>query len=116
MLDWDLDGSMPRNRPLRLMLHWRALAHPDAGRVLSLHIYDEQGQRWLDRTTLGYIPEQWQPGDTVYQLFELDWPRGIPAGRYQARLLMSLEDGAGAFPVVVAGELAGSFIDLGWFT
>jgi hypothetical protein len=107
---------MPRTKPLRLLLHWRALAHPDAGRVLSLHVYDAQGQRWMERTSLGYIPEQWQPGDTVHQLFELELPRGIPAGRYQARLLMSLEGGQGAFPVIADGELAGSYVDLGWFT
>jgi len=116
VLDWSLDRTMPRTKPLRLLLHWRALAHPDAGRVLSLHIYDEQGLRWMEKTSLGYIPEQWQPGDTVYQLYELELPRGIPAGRYQARLLMSREGGLGAFPVVVAGEMTGSYVDLGWFT
>jgi len=116
VLGWHIDGSSPRSKPLRVLLHWRALAHPDAGRVLSLHIYDEQGQRWIDKTSLGYIPDQWQPGDTVYQLYELDLPRGIPAGRYQARLLMSREGGEGAFPVIVDGRLAGAYVDLGWFT
>lgn len=116
VLDWSLSRTMPRTKPLRLLLHWRALAHPDAGRVLSLHVYDEQGWRWMEKTSLGYIPEQWQPGDTVYQLYELELPRGIPAGRYQARLLMSREGGLGALPVVMDGELAGSYMDLGWFT
>lgn len=116
VLDWELDSTAPRTKPARLLLHWRALAHPDSGRVLSVHIYDAQGLRWINETSLGYLPEQWQPGDTVYQLYELELPRGMPAGRYQVRLLMSHEGGEGALPVIVDGQLAGSYVDLGWFT
>ncbi|MEA3408133.1 MAG: glycosyltransferase family 39 protein [Chloroflexota bacterium] len=112
VLNWHLPSHRSRNKPLRLMLHWRALREVDAGRTLSVHLLDDQDVLWSQRTDLGFMPPQWRPGDTVYQQFEMPLPAGIPAGPYTVRLVYSREAGD-PFPVIREGSLAGDHLLLG---
>lgn len=89
VLGWDLPEQARRDKALRLVVHWRALREVGAARSLSVHLVDGHGVLWAQDTGLGYFPEQWRPGDAVYQLFELPIPPGLPAGPYEARLLLN---------------------------
>ncbi|MGM0401701.1 MAG: ArnT family glycosyltransferase [Chloroflexota bacterium] len=112
ILNWQLPSSRRRDEPLRLMLHWRALQEVDAGRTLSVHLRDDQDILWGQRTDLGFMPQQWRPGDTVYQQFEVPLPAGIPAGPYTARLVYGKE-GGDPLPLIREGNLAGDDLLLG---
>ncbi|MHB1317266.1 MAG: glycosyltransferase family 39 protein [Anaerolineae bacterium] len=112
ILDWSVPADAPRDAPLPVELIWRVREATTAGRVFSVHLVDRQGHLWSQHTDLGFMPEQWQPGDTVYQLFEVPVPQGIPAGTY--RVLFVLADAhAVPFPVSAQGESAGFELDLG---
>ncbi|MFP3896676.1 MAG: glycosyltransferase family 39 protein [Anaerolineales bacterium] len=112
ILDWQLPLHHRRDESLRLMVHWRVLQEVNAGRTLSVHLRDDQGILWSQRTDLGFMPPQWRPGDTVYQQFDMPLPAGIPAGPYTVRLIYSRERGD-PFPVVREGSLAGDDLLLG---
>lgn len=112
ILGWELSERQRRDRPLEAMVHWR-VRHPGDGQVLALHLVDENGVVWGQDRSMGYFRENWQSGDTVYQLFRVSLPAGIPAGRYEARLLFSPEEG-GLLPVVREGRLAGTHLSLGF--
>lgn len=114
VLDWRVPDRARRDKPLRLTVHWR-VRQPGQGRVLSVHLVDENGVRWSQSREMGYFPEHWQPGDTVYQTFQIELPVGIPAGRYEARLLLAREDDR-LLPVIQGGELAGVTLSLGYVT
>lgn len=115
VLGWAAAESVPRDEPLAVELAWRVRQTTVDGRLFSVHLLDESGRRWSEHTDLGFMPEQWQPGDTVYQLFELPLPEGIPAGTY--RLVFVVADSAAtAFPVSVQGKSAGFAVDLGTVT
>ncbi|MFH1086174.1 MAG: hypothetical protein V1772_10480, partial [Chloroflexota bacterium] len=92
-------------------LHWR-VRHPGQGEVLALHLVDENGVLWAQERGMGFFRENWQTGDTVTQRFRVSLPEGIPAGRYEARLLFSPEQG-GLLPLVREGRLAGTYLSLG---
>jgi len=112
ILDWTLPDSLRRDQTLRVLVHWRAI-HPVAqARRFALHLVDENGVLWSHDEEIGYLTEQWRPGDEVYQLFEASLPPGIPAGRYQARLLFSREEGD-LLPMARDGQMAGVFLALG---
>jgi hypothetical protein len=112
VLDWSLPDSAPRNAPIPVELTWRVRESTTAGRVFSVHLVDGQGRLWSQHTDLGFMPEQWQPGDTVYQRFEVPTPEGIPAGTYQ--ILFVLGDAqAVPFPVSAQDENAGFDLELG---
>jgi hypothetical protein len=114
VLDWQIPERARRDKPLRLTIHWR-VRQPGQGRVLAVHLVDENGVRWSQSREMGYFPEHWQPGDTIYQTFQIELPAGIPAGRYEARLLLAREDDR-LLPVVKEGELAGVTLSLGYVT
>jgi hypothetical protein len=112
VLDWSLPASAPRDAVLPVELTWRVRSGTTDGRVFSVHLVDGAGRLWSQHTDLGFMPEQWQPGDTVYQLFEIPLPFGIPAGSY--RVLFVLGDAeAVPFPVRIGAESAGFDLDLG---
>jgi 4-amino-4-deoxy-L-arabinose transferase-like glycosyltransferase len=112
VLDYTLPDSLRRDQPLRALVRWR-VAKPVAGeRTLVLHLVDENGTLWSQGEEMGHLPEQWRAGDAVYQLFEVPLPPGIPAGRYQARLVLARE-GGDPLPVIQEGRLAGIFLPLG---
>ena len=112
VLDCALPHSLRRDQPLRALVRWR-VAKPVAGeRTLVLHLVDENGVLWGQGGEMGHLPEQWRAGDVVYQLFEVPLSPGIPAGRYQARLILAGE-GGDPLPVVREGQLAGIFLSLG---
>ena len=112
VLDWTLPGSVRRDEALRVLVHWRVLGPVAEARTLTLHLVDENDVLWSQHGHMGYLSEQWRPGDRVYQLFEVQLPPGIPAGRYRARLLLSRE-GGDLLPVVQGGRMAGIFLSLG---
>lgn len=112
VLGWEAPASAPRDEPLRLTVQWRVEARTTQPRNLSVHLVDEQGHRWSQHTELGFMPEQWTPGDVVWQQFEIPLPPGIPAGRYSLRFLVDDERPA-PFPVLVDGQPSGFFVPLG---
>lgn len=112
VLGWELPERARRDKALRLVVHWRALREVGAARSLSLHLVDRQGVLWAQDTGLGYFSEQWRAGDAVYQLFELPIPSGLPAGPYEARLLLNDQD-TKPLPVYRAGEPLGVHLSLG---
>jgi len=112
LLDWDLPARARRDKPLRLLIHWRALRHVDAERYLSVHLVDSNGIRWSQHTDLGYLTDQWQPGDTVYQQFEIPLPPGIAPGAYEVRFLYARE-GARPLPASRVGRPQGIYVPLG---
>ncbi len=107
ILDHTLPSSIRRDQPLRVLMRWRVAKPTDEGRTLVLHLVDENGIPWSQGGETGYLSEQWHARDVVYQLFELRLPPGIPAGRYQTRLILSREDGT-PLPVIKDGQLAGT--------
>jgi 4-amino-4-deoxy-L-arabinose transferase-like glycosyltransferase len=112
LLQWTLPASTPRDALLPVELTWRVRSGTTEGRVFSVHLVDEAGRLWSQHTDLGFMPEQWQPGDTVYQLFEIPLPAGIPAGSY--RVLFVLGDAqAVPFPVRLGADSAGFDLYLG---
>ncbi|MGA9348592.1 MAG: hypothetical protein WBW48_07285 [Anaerolineae bacterium] len=112
VLDYALPDSLRRDQPLRALVRWR-VAKPVAGeRTLVLHLVDENGVLWSQGVEMGYLSEQWRTGDAVHQLFEVPLPPGIPAGHYQARLVLARE-GSDPLPVIREGQLAGIFLPLG---
>lgn len=112
VLDYSLPASIRRDQPLRALVRWRVAKPVAEGRTLVLHLVDENGVLWSQGGEMGYLPEQWRAGDEVYQLFEVPLLPGIPAGRYQARLILSREDSS-PLPVIQEGQLAGIFLPLG---
>jgi hypothetical protein len=97
-----------------------------------MHLRDERGVLWAQHGQMGYFADQWQQGDTVYQLFTLSLPgtrtgsagysaiesgqfitgAGIPAGRYEVHLIFNPE-GGDALPVTRDGQLIGESLMLG---
>ncbi|MBN1399544.1 MAG: glycosyltransferase family 39 protein [Anaerolineae bacterium] len=115
VLDWRLlaaegDLSLARDEPVRLLVRWRVKSRGE-GEALTLHLMGEEGILWAQDQSMGYFAEQWQPGDTVYQVFELDLPPGIPAGPYELALLLSRGDGS-LLPVALGGRLSGVNLSL----
>ncbi|HEY89011.1 MAG TPA: phospholipid carrier-dependent glycosyltransferase [Thermoflexia bacterium] len=115
VLDWELPASAPRDQPVPVLVHWRALRAVEGGRDLRLHLTDENGVLWTQSGSGGYLAAEWQAGDTVYQNFTLPLPAGIPAGNYEVRLLLSRE-GAGQLPVTENGIPSGVSLSLGEVT
>ena len=104
-------ASIRRDEPLRVLVHWRVASPPSDARTLVLHLVDENGVLWSQGGEMGYLQEQWHAGDTVYQVFEVALPPGIPAGRYQARLILFREGGA-PIPVIRQETLVGVHLKL----
>ncbi|MBC7236481.1 MAG: glycosyltransferase family 39 protein [Chloroflexi bacterium] len=111
VLSWELPRQAPRDEPLEVLVRWR-VNQPGEGRVLGLHLLDEDDVLWAQDRQMGYFREQWQTGDVVYQLFHLRLPPGIPPGPYRARLVFGPEEGD-VLPLIVQGRLAGTSLDLG---
>lgn len=114
-LDWTLPATAPRDQPLQVLVHWRVLRPVAEGRTFTLHLVDENGVLWAQGGEMGYFSEQWRTGDTVYQLFTAALPPGLPAGPYQARLILGREAG-GILPVYKNGQLADTALTLGTVT
>ena len=115
ILDWRLPETAPRDAPLQVLIHWRALRPVDEGRIFKLHLVDANGVLWSQGDAAGYLSEQWRAGDAVYELVEVALPGGIPAGRYEARLVFGRESG-GQLPVLREGRPSGSALTLGEIT
>ncbi len=112
VLDWGHAPTAARDEPLQVTLQWRVQDRTAEGRTFSVHLVDDRGHRWSQHTDLGFMPEQWRPGDTVWQQFEIPLPPGIPAGRYDLRFLV---DDARPMPfaVLVDGRASGYYVPLG---
>jgi hypothetical protein len=115
VLDYTLPDSLRRDQPLRVLVRWRVAKPVAEERTLVLHMVDENGILWSQGGEMGHLSEQWRAGDVVYQLFEVPLPPGIPAGRYQARLVLARE-GSAPLPVIQEGRLTGLFLPLGEIT
>ncbi|MGI6368754.1 MAG: ArnT family glycosyltransferase [Anaerolineae bacterium] len=112
VLDWTLPAAVPRDKPLEVELVWRVRDTTQEGRVFAVHLVDAQGRLWSQQADLGFMPEQWRPGDTVYQLFSIPLPEGIPAGSYEARFVVA-DSAAVPMAVSVDGKSAGFALPLG---
>jgi hypothetical protein len=104
--------SVRRDEPLRVLVHWRVASPVSDARTLVLHLVDENDVLWSQGGETGYLQEQWHAGDTVYQVFEAALPPGMPAGRYQARLILFREGGS-PLPVISQERLVGIYLKLG---
>jgi len=114
-LDWSLPTTAPRDQLLQVLVHWRVLRPVAEGRTFTLHLVDENDVLWAQGGEMGYLSEQWRAGDTVYQLFTVALPPGLPAGPYRARLILGREAG-GILPVYQNGRLADTALTLGTVT
>ncbi len=112
VVGWELPAEAPRDEPLQVTIRWRVRAETTEGRTFSVHLVDEQGHRWSQHTDLGFMPEQWRPGDLVLQQFSIPLPEGIPAGRYGLRFLVD-DARPQPFAVLVEGQPAGFYLALG---
>lgn len=112
ILGWEVPQRARRDKPLRLLVHWRAKRPVEGWRVFSVHLVDGQGVRWSQDSDLGFMTAEWRAGDTVYQVFEVPIPPGMPAGPYEVRLLYSRE---GPTPLVALreGKPSGIYLSLG---
>lgn len=115
ILDWELPEATPRDAPLQVLLHWRALRPVTEGRTLKLHLVDGNGVLWSQGDAAGYLSEQWRAGDTIYELVEIALPPGIPAGEYEVKGVFGRE-GGGQLPMHHEGIPAGSALSLGKIT
>ncbi len=115
ILGWEVPERARRDKPLRLLVHWRAKRPVEGWRVFSVHLVDERGVRWAQDSDLGFLPVEWRAGDAVYQVFEVPIPPGMPAGPYEVRLLYSRE---GPTPLIATreGKPSGISIALGEVT
>ncbi len=112
---WDIDvaPSTERGGRLRVGICWEVLKTVDAARHFAVHLMDAQGLRWTQVDELGYLPPEWQPGDRVWQWFELRVSPKIPPGTYQVRVILS-DEHANAMPVrSIEGELLGTYVEAG---
>ncbi len=112
VLGWEAPATAPRHEPLLVTVRWRVRQGTAEGRTFSVHLVDEQGHLWSQHTDLGFMPEQWRPGDVVLQQFALPLPQGIPAGSYHLRFLVS-DARPSPFPVLVGGQATGAYLPLG---
>lgn len=115
ILGWEAPERARRDKPLRLLVHWRVARAVEGWRVFSVHLVDEQGVRWAQDSDLGFLTAEWRAGDAVYQVFEVPIPPGMPAGPYEVRLLYSRE---GPTPLIASrdGKPSGIYISLGTVT
>lgn len=111
VLGWEAPRSARRDEPLLVTIRWRVRETTVEGRTFSVHLVDERGHLWSQHTDLGFMPEQWRPGDLVWQQFAIPLPEGIPAGRYDLRFLVS-DANASPFAVMAQGRAAGSYLAL----
>jgi len=86
---------------LGVILHWRALATPDADYTAFVHLLDAAGEKvaqmdWQPRDAIGPLPTSaWQPGQTVVSGAVLALPADLAPGDY--RLIAGMyhwQDGA----------------------
>jgi len=90
--------STPRNAPLVVPVTWQVAAGAGGARSLALHLRDEHGTTWAQADQMGYLAEQWRPGDRVQQWFRLPLDPTMPPGAYTAHLILT-DEGGRALPV-----------------
>ncbi len=112
LLDATVPETLARDARFRVLVHWRVLRPVDEPRDMRLHFLDRNGVLWGQSGGGDYLTEQWRAGDTVYQVFEVALPEGIPAGTYEPRLLLSRE-GGGQLPAFKNGAPVGVSMPLG---
>lgn len=112
VLDSRLPKTAARDVKLPILVQWRAESAPGEGYDLRVHLTDAQGVLWAQSAGGEYLSGQWQSGDLVYQLYEISLPRGIPAGTYTARLVLSHPD-RGQIPAHRDGQTSGPSLILG---
>ncbi|RIL12634.1 hypothetical protein DCC79_00900 [bacterium] len=83
----------PRDEPLVVAVDWAVRARPPAARGFALHLRDAAGFTWAQADGIGYLAEQWRPGDHVRSWFTLTLDRAMPPGRYEAHLMLVDADG-----------------------
>ncbi|MBN1259341.1 MAG: glycosyltransferase family 39 protein [Anaerolineae bacterium] len=120
ILDWSLPVEVDRNQRVEVLVHWQVIEGAETpgaagGYTSRVHLLDPRGVLWEQGGTSGYLSEQWRAGDTVYELFEISLPPGIPAGDYEAHLVLNRE-GSGQLPVLSNGEPTGISLPLGTVT
>ncbi len=71
---------------LYVTLFWETLASIDVDYTVFLHVRDEQGRTLAQRDNQPldglYPTSQWQPGESVTQLLDVELPHGLPPGSY----------------------------------
>lgn len=91
LVGYDLaPGPARAGEPLRLTLHWRALARPDRSYTVFVHVLDAQGRLVAQRDSPprgGVAPtDLWLPGDSLADEYVVDLPAGLPYGRYSLKV------------------------------
>lgn len=86
---WQSSATAVRpGQTVRLELLWRTVAAVPADLKAFVHVVDEQGKlvTQMDRPVRGPAGalNQWQPGTTVRDAYDLALPSGAPAGLYRA--------------------------------
>jgi len=104
--------TLTRDKALRVLVHWRVQRPVQEARDLRIHLMDANDVLWAQSIGGDYLSEQWRAGDTVYQVFEIVLPAGIPAGTYEPRLVLSRE-GGGQLPIFKDGEPVDVSLPLG---
>ena len=113
LLEAEVPSLVRRDEPLHLAIHWRVVKSVAQGRTWAVHLVDDDGFRWAQADQMGYLSEQWRPGDRVIQWFRLPLDPTMPAGPYRLRLILS-DEAANPLPVLdVQGMSVGLFADLG---
>jgi 4-amino-4-deoxy-L-arabinose transferase-like glycosyltransferase len=71
---------------LHLVLHWKALARPEASLAFSLRLVDEKGRRWGQRDPGGYLSDEWEPGETIVSWLQVPLEATAPPGQYHLEI------------------------------
>ena len=116
LLGHSLPEMAPRDQPLKVLVNWQVLRSVPQARTFALHLLDENGVLWAQTDEMSYLSEQWRPGDTVFQWFDLLIDPAMPAGPYRVCLLLADEHGSPLPVMDEKGELKGIFAVLGEVT
>ncbi len=106
----DLTGYtvlQPTPEQLHVQLQWQVKKATAQAFVPFVHLEAADGYRWAQNDSIGYLAEQWRPGDTLIYQMMLDIPAGMPTGDY--RLQVGLFDGTERLALQdTAGRFAGT--------
>ena len=79
---WLLGGSMPESRKrdgrLRGEVAWQVQRATSEPRSLAVRLVDDQGVVWGQSDVTAYLSEQWRPGDSGLQFFDMRLDPAMP--------------------------------------
>lgn len=93
---YQVPGQAASGGVWRLVFYWSKL-RPEAGEyILSLRLTDERGKVWAQSEEdlwRFFPPAAWPMETTIRQDFDVEWPAGLPPGKYQVWLrIVSAQD------------------------